>query len=342
MAQTSLVGLMGVLLCLMVVFGLMASTDFEVLIGTARRKSIESETVKANPIEVVHTRVFAASPNGGNPCPVIPFADGLTDRQMQDLARNFGLDTAFVLRSRTKSVDIRLRYFVSDHEMGVSGHATIAAITVARLDNTLKSDHFRVETVTGIFEVESARRGDEIIVTLEQNKPVFGPTLDRDVVARALNIDPKRIGLAEGPIQSVSVSRAKLLVPLEDSKVLENLKPDYQALWELSEKLQVTGFYPFTRRTDKENAQAEARQFPLRAGFPEDAATGVAAAALGAYLATYDRKCLTGQHVLRIAQGYAMQAPSLIEAIVECAEGKVTRTAIRGTAEVVRREHIEG
>jgi len=297
--------------------------------------------VKANQIEVVHTRVFAASPNGGNPCPVIPCANSLTDRQMHDLARKFGLDTAFVLRPRTKSADIRIRYFVPDHEMGVSGHATIAAITVARLDSTLKSDRVRVETMTGIFEVESARRGDGIIVTLEQNKPVFGPTLDPDPVARALNIDAKRIRLAESPIQSVSVSRAKLLVPLEDSKVLDNLNPDYQALWELSEKLQVTGFYPFIRHTDKENAQAEARQFPLRAGFPEDAATGVAAAALGAYLATYDRKCLTGQHVLRIAQGYAMQAPSAIEAIVECAAGKVTRTAIRGTAEVVRRERIE-
>jgi PhzF family phenazine biosynthesis protein len=224
--------------------------------------------------------------------------------------------------------------------MGVSGHATIAAITVARLDNTVKSDHVRVETMKGIFEVESSRRGDGIIVTLEQNKPLW-PHLDPDLVARALNIDPKRIGLAESPIQSVSASRAKLLVPLEDSKVLDNLMPDYQALWELSEKLQVTGFYSFTRHPDKKNAQAEARQFPLRAGFPEDAATGVAAAALGAYLATYDRKCKTGQHVLRIAQGYAMQAPSLIEAIVECAEGKVTRTAIRGTAEIVRRERIE-
>jgi hypothetical protein len=36
-----------------------------------------------------------------------------------------------------------------------------------------------------------------------------------------------------------------------------------------------------------------------------------------------------------------MQAPSLIEAIVEYADGKVTRTAVRGTAEVVRRERVE-
>ena len=35
-----------------------------------------------------------------------------------------------------------------------------------------------------------------------------------------------------------------------------------------------------------------------------------------------------------------MGAPCRIEAIAECANGKVTRTAIRGAAQVVAREHI--
>ena len=65
--------------------------------------------MKADEIEVVQTRVFAASQNGGNPCPVIPFAEKLTDRQLQRLARKFGLDTAFILHPRIKGADIRLR-----------------------------------------------------------------------------------------------------------------------------------------------------------------------------------------------------------------------------------------
>jgi trans-2,3-dihydro-3-hydroxyanthranilate isomerase len=178
-------------------------------------------------------------------------------------------------------------------------------------------------------------------VTLAQNKPVFGPAVAPDLVARALTIDPKRIVLAGSPIQSVSVSRAKLVIPLEDSKVLNSLTPDYEALWKLCDQFRVTGLYPFTRQPDKTNVQVEARQFPQRAGFPEDAATGVAAAALGAYLATYDYKCQTGRYVFRIAQGYAMQAPSLIEAFIECAQGKVTRTAIRGRAQVLGREWVD-
>jgi PhzF family phenazine biosynthesis protein len=311
-----------------------------VFMGIAKTTFGRATPTQTEQIEVVHTRVFAIGSNGGNPCPVIPFADTLTESQMQQLARKFDLDTAFVLRPESKGADIRIRYFVPDHEMGVSGHATIAAITVAQLDNVVKSDFVRVETITGTFAVESLHHNEETLVTLEQDAPVFGPAVAPDAVARALKINKEQIAIADSPVQSVSVSRAKLLVPLEDSTVLNRLKPDYDALWEVCDRLQVTGFYPFTRRTDKPNAFAEARQFPLRAGFPEDAATGVAAAALGAYFATYDQKCQPGQHRFQIAQGYAMGAPSLIEAIAECSAGKITRTAIRGVAQVVRRERI--
>jgi PhzF family phenazine biosynthesis protein len=306
--------------------------------STAKPKVLRE--VRQNPIEVVQTRVFAAGLDGGNPCPVIPTADRLTDNEMQHLAQKFGLDTVFILRPQSKAADIRLRYFVPDHEMGVSGHATVAAITVALLDCALKSDHVRIETKTGIFEVESIRREDGITVTLQQNEPAFGPSVAPDLVARALRIDPGQIVLTHGPIQPVSVSRPKLLVPVQDWRALDDLKPDFAALWDLCDTVQVTGVYPFTRQTDKANADAEARQFPLRAGFPEDAATGVAAAALGAYLATYDSKCQLGNYQFRIAQGYAMGAPSMIEAIVDCKQGKVTKTAIRGTAQIVCREQV--
>lgn len=308
--------------------------------GIANVKISQGAPSRADQAEVVHTRVFAATPNGGSPCPVITFADQLTDAQMQGLAQKFGLDTAFILKPRAKSGDIRIRYFVPDHEMGVSGHATIAAITVARLVKTLSTDYVRVETITGVFEAQSVQSRSGILVTLEQNPPVFGVKAPPELVARALKIDPDKIIQDSSPIQSVSVSRAKLVVPLPDSIVLNSLTPDYEALWNLCEKLEVTGLYPFTRQTDKPRAHVEARQFPLRAGFPEDPATGVAAGALGAYLAVYDHQSRAGQHLFRIAQGFAMGVPSLIEAIAECAEGKVTRTAIRGMAQVVRREPI--
>jgi PhzF family phenazine biosynthesis protein len=310
------------------------------LMNAARAGTGLNGATRTDEIEVVHTRVFAVGPNGGNRCSVIPCADRLSDRQMQSLARRFGFETTFILKPQSKAADIRLRYFVPDHEMGVSGHATIAGIMIAQLNNTLKLGPVRVETMTGTFRVESVQRKGGIVVTLDQNKPVFGPAVSHDLIARALKLDSNRIVSATSPIQSVSVSRAKLIVPLQNSKVLDSLRPDFDTLWELCERLQVSGFYPFTRQTDKPNVTVEARQFPFRAGFQEDAATGVAAAALGAYLTTYDEKCLSGRHLFRIAQGYTMGAPSLIEALAECSDGKITQTAIRGRCYVIGSEPI--
>ena len=290
--------------------------------------------------EVIHTRVFQAGPNGGNPCPVVPCADRLTDNEMQRLARRFGLDTVFILQPQSKTADLRLRYFVPDHEMGISGHATIAAVTVSVLNRLTDKKRLQVETLSGLYEVNCEQRPDGIAVTLEQKRPWFGPTALPEKVAQALRIASGQIAVADSPIRSVSVSRAKLLVPLDDWKLLDAINPDFDALWHLCDEFEVTGLYVFARRTNKEGADVEARQFPLRAGFPEDAATGVAAAALGAYLVTYDRTSQTGHYHFRIAQGYTMGAPSLIEVIVECASGKVTRTAIRGTAQIVERERV--
>jgi PhzF family phenazine biosynthesis protein len=294
----------------------------------------------SNEVEVTHTRVFAAGRSGGNPCPVVSAADRLTDAQMQDLARRFGLDTAFILPPQAEDANIRIRYFVPDHEMGVSGHATIAAVTLELQKNTFRSGRLRIETSTGLFTVAWVRNQGSCLVTLEQNAPIFGSAVGPDLIAQALKIRPEQIVLARSPIQVVSVSRAKILVPLLDWRVLNALKPDFEALWQLCDTYAASGLYPFTRSTDKKNADAEARQFPLRAGFPEDAATGVAAAALGAYLARYDLACQTGHHEFRIAQGYAMGALSLIEAFADCANGTVNRTAIRGTADIIGHERI--
>lgn len=291
-------------------------------------------------VEVIHTRVFAATRNGGNPCPVIPCADGLAPRQMQAVARRFGLDTVFVLKPRSTDSDLFLRYFVPDHEMGISGHATIAAVTVSLRRNILNCRRCRIDTISGIFEVSLAMSDDEVVVTLAQNRPTFGPILAPDEVLNVLKIQRGDLMPREWPIQVVSVSRAKLLVPLSSHRVLDRLRPEFDALWSFCEKVNVTGFYPFTPRTDKHGADLEARQFPLRAGFPEDAATGVAAGALGAYATLHRAACSTGRHRFRIAQGYAMRSPSRIDVITECLSGAISAVSIQGTAQVIGQERL--
>lgn len=286
-------------------------------------------------LEVLHTRVFAAGSEGGNPCPVVLGADSLDQEDMQSLARDFGLDTAFVLPPTAPSADLRIRFFVPSHEMGISGHASIAATTVALSRGMLSGRRARLQTISGSFEVKYEQTGSAWVVTVEQREPVFGACADANAATRALGIGAREIDLSAGPIQAVSVSRGKLLVPLRNAQVLDRLAPDFESLWQLCDSLAVSGLYPFTRHTDRAGAHAEARQFPLRAGFPEDAATGVAAAALGAYLARYDFAATDGRYEFSIAQGYSMGRPSRIDAIAECSQGRVIATALRGTAQMV-------
>lgn len=289
-------------------------------------------------LEVIHTRVFAASLDGGNPCPVVLGADVLDEADMQGLARDFGLDTAFVLRPTTPEADLRVRYFVPHHEMGISGHATIAAVTAALLRGVLRGRQARLQTISGTFDVTYEHAGGAWVVTVEQREPAFGICVAADVAARVLSISAHEVDPSAGPIQVVSVSRGKLLVPLRTGQVLNRLTPDFEALWRLCESIRVSGLYPFCRRPDAPGVHAEARQFPLRAGFPEDAATGVAAAALGAYLVHYDFASAEGHYEFRIAQGYAMGCPSRIDVIADCANGRIIGTALRGTAEVLQSE----
>jgi PhzF family phenazine biosynthesis protein len=133
------------------------------------------------------------------------------------------------------------------------------------------------------------------------------------------------------PVQSVSTSRMKLMVPLRELDVLHSLTPDFEYLWSVCDKYQTTGFYPFVV-TGK--GTAEARQFPNRTGQKEDPATGIAACALGAYLVAYG-KCgakSEGWHLVRVGQGKAMGRPSLIE-IGVCVENKeIVKTKIMGQA----------
>ena len=260
---------------------------------------------------------------------------------MQALARHFDQDTAFLLEPTQSGADLRIRYFVPDHEMGISGHATIAAITVALRMGTIRPGTTRVETVTGVFAVDSRKAGSSYLITLEQNSPEFRERADQHETAHALGIDGTDTALEIGPIQSVSASRPKLIVPLKSVVVLNELKPDFEALWNLCDRKAVSGLYPFALPENGDVERPNARQFPLRAGFPEDPATGVAAAALGAYLARYCLYYVAGRHQFLISQGYAMGAPSQITAIVECSDYSIMRIAVQGAAKIVSQGSLD-
>lgn len=293
--------------------------------------SLDSRAPK-RPLQVVRTRVFAAAQGGGNPCPVVLHGERLTDKEMLAIAARYGEEAAFLLPS-SMGGDIRIRYFLPDHELGVSGHATIAAVAVGVAWRMLERHALQVETKDGMYPVSVTPDPSGDIIRLEQERPIFGNCAQRERVAAALNID--KSWMAEHPLQNVSVSRPKLMVPLCSVACLENLKPNYERLDQLCEDLSVSGVYVFTVPTDKPHADVEARQFPFHAGYPEDAATGVAAVALAAYIFTHVAVPRDGENILNVAQGYTMGCPSRIGTSITWVDGKITKTAMFGHAQIL-------
>lgn len=203
------------------------------------------EKKEMNPmVQTIHTVVFQAQEGGGNPCPVTLGADGMTTEQMQTMTRGFRQESAFLMKPRRPDCHIRVRYFVPLHEMEMCIHATIACVTVLVREGIFRISPIVFETVLGSIPVSWTYNGDKVDVSVEQFLPKY---LDqnpaREDVCRVLRIHGEALGQA--PIQSAATSRFKLIVPLADKTILDALKPDFESLWELCDRYETTGFYPF-------------------------------------------------------------------------------------------------
>lgn len=292
-------------------------------------------------VPVIHTLVFSAAPGGGNPCPVIFNSEQFDSEQMRLLAAHYMEESAFVIPSEETDCDVRLRYFVPNHEMEMCVHATIGSIAAQAHKSLIEKAKVKVEIPIGKISTSWEQSEDHYEVTVEQFLPHFAtdnPMISE--VAAALNISEKDIALEIGPAQSVSTSRSKLMVPIKDRKTLDSLTPNFEYLWGLCDQYSTTGFYPFTIEKSQEKTIIYARQFPKRAGYNEDAATGLAACALGAYLSQYDvvSPKVDGLHTFEIHQGYSMGRPSVLYAEVMISNEEITDVRIKGRAEITGEE----
>lgn len=246
--------------------------------------------------EVHLVRVFADGDRGGNPAPIVVDAAGLSDAQMREIARQHGHESAFVLPA-PDGYDFALRFWVPNHEMPMCGHATIGAVwTLDRL-GLLTSRSLRLWTASG--DVAARTTADRVEITQPTGVVEQAPH-----VPEILSV----LGIHEvaGPVQNAATSRVKTLVPLASVEALHALRPDFARMREICDLIGSTGLYPYARG----DSAFHARQFPRSSGYPEDAATGIAAAALAfGLLANGDVR--TTDPIL-VRQGEAMGSPSEI------------------------------
>jgi PhzF family phenazine biosynthesis protein len=254
--------------------------------------------------------VFPAGPQGGNPAPTVVDAAGMSDAAMQAVAREYGHESGFVFPAPAGSgCDYAFRFWVPQHEMEMCGHATVGAVWLLDHLGRLERDDLAIWTRSGRVDAHVTGRGTgpaAVAITQPPGRVEVVPADAVAVILSVLGIGPAEC--ANAPIQNACTSRVKTLIPLRDVAVLDGLQPDFSRIERICAQIGSTGLYPYAPSGD---GVFDARQFPKSSGYPEDAATGIAAAALLFGLLETGQVAADDRSI-RVRQGRAMGRPSEI------------------------------
>ncbi len=278
--------------------------------------------------EVRLVRVFPFGGGGGNPAPIVLDAAGMTADDMQRVAEASGHESGFVLPPDPDSGDdLRLRFFVPRHEMEMCAHATIGALWLLREVGAVPSPSLSIDTLSGSVRANIPKSGP-ISISQPTGTVVILSKMQMNKVLDVLRMS--QADLSRPAMLNASTSRAKTLVPLRDIQMLHNLEPEYSRMEAVCAQIGSTGLYPFA--PGERHGLFHARQFPRSSGYPEDAATGIAAAALAFGLLEW--QMVSAEETVTVRQGEAMGRASEITVTFELEEGQPSGCWISGICHV--------
>jgi trans-2,3-dihydro-3-hydroxyanthranilate isomerase len=246
--------------------------------------------------------VFTQQVFGGNQLAVFPEAQGLSDAQMQQIAREFNIsETVFLFPAETPTATRRARIFTPGRELPFAGHPTIGAVhvlaTMGRGPHTSPPRQVVLEELVGPVPVSiQEQSGGALFIQLSAARaPEFRPlTVNPTTFAPALNLEPADF---ESPLPAgiVSCGSPFVIVPLKNADALRRARLDPGAWRKLvaSGALGTTDaawtehVYPITNDASVRPADLRVRMFAPDLGIVEDPATGSAAASLAAHLAKH-------------------------------------------------------
>lgn len=253
---------------------------------------------------------FTDEPLSGNAAGVVPNADGLSEAQMQAIARELSVsETAFVLSS--DRADRRVQYFTPTQEVDLCGHATIASHAHLLEAGVVESGTHSLETNVGVLDIETAEDG---IVWMTQREPSIEKLeIGSEELSAALGIDRDALEeiSEELPVARSSTGLPFLIVPVAFLSPLGAATPDMDAIEALSERHDVAGIYAFTFDTLRAASTLHGRAFAPGSGIPEDPVTGTASGACGAYLERFGALDSFAED-LQFEQGHFVDRPGLV------------------------------
>lgn len=280
----------------------------------------------------------------GNPAGVITNADGLTDDEMQKIARELNnSETAFIFSSNSNQYDVHIRFFTPTNEVPICGHATIAAHYVRAVENGLDTSRIYHKTGAGILPVDIMKENEDYKITMTQGKIEFGITIDganKKELLSALNIRNDDL-LENYKIQIVSTGHSKVMIGLKNIETLNSLKPDYDALSRLSKIIKCNGYYVFIVDSQHNNILIHGRMFAPAIGINEDPVTGNANGPLGAYLVHHNLvKHNNSLFRFKAKQGEAIERSGIIEVDVKIGNKEPVEVKVSGNAIIIFKSEL--
>lgn len=222
--------------------------------------------------DALQLSIFGIQGRLGNAAVVSCCPAEASDLELKSRAASYGGATCALLFSNAPFS--RVRFFTPSAELPFCVHGAIAA--GASIAHCRNAESARI-SVRG-REYVIRREADSATITLrgpfeERRETDAGPVLE------ALGLESRDVD-SRSPVLVASAGSPKWLVHVNDWEALQRCKPRLADLARLSRLRGVNGAYVFATEGHLCGSDVTARAFNPAAGVDEDAATGVAAAAL--------------------------------------------------------------
>jgi trans-2,3-dihydro-3-hydroxyanthranilate isomerase len=244
------------------------------------------------------------NPFSGNPLCVFEDATGLSDKAMQDLARQLNLSETTFITSRDADVTANVRIFTPNYELPFAGHPALGtAYVVSAMFGA--GDEVVLRMPAGDIPVQLAGN----VWTLRANPPT----------SSAVEVSPSdltaMIGLTADRVAAeplwVDTGTIQLILPLKTAEDVRSASADPKLLAEFATRPGGESLVYLWAPTGADTIEARLF-FTQNNAAIEDPATGSACANLGGWFLANGERGIRR----RIHQGSAIQRPSVLDLVV--------------------------
>jgi trans-2,3-dihydro-3-hydroxyanthranilate isomerase len=284
--------------------------------------------MSARSFSYVQLDVFSSTPLEGNMLAVFNDARGLSDDEMQAIARETNLsETTFILPrdAATEAREgVKVRIFTVAEELEFAGHPTLGTAYV--LHQRDKKDQVTLDLKVGKIPVSfSPDENGLAFGEMRQRDPEFGQFhQDREAIARlaGLPVSDLDAGL---PVQTVSTGMPFAIVPVRTLAAMRTMQFSWQAASEYLAKTDAKFLYFVSRETVEPSSTLHARMIFYNG---EDPATGSAGGCCAAWAVQHG--VVKSEERAIIEQGFEMKRSSRIHFRATKSNASVTNVRVGG------------